>query len=160
MFSFILTRCGAPDGPRFFALGKRLAAAPLLAGLLCIRPAAAQPPLPTVTLHVGGHAIQAEHAATPETLREGLMRRTGLADDAGMLFELGEPDIHCFWMKDTLIPLSIAFIGPDGRIVDIQDMQPQSLDPHCPPAPVSQALEMNLGWFARAGVRTGDRVTR
>ncbi len=132
----------------------------LLTGLLAICSATAQPPLPTVTLHVGGHEIQVEHAATPETLREGLMRRTGLADDAGMLFELGEPDIHCFWMKDTLIPLSIAFIGPDGRIVDIQDMRPQSLDPHCPPTPVTRALEMNLGWFARAGVRAGDRVTR
>ncbi|KAB0615999.1 DUF192 domain-containing protein [Castellaniella defragrans] len=131
----------------------------VLAGLPCLR-AAAQPPLPTVALRVGGHPVQAEYAATPEALREGLMHRTALAADAGMLFELGEPDIHCFWMKNTLIPLSIAFIGRDGRIVDIQDMQPRSLEPHCPAAPATQALEMNQGWFARAGVRAGDRVTR
>ena len=161
MFFFILTRCGAPGGPRFFAfLNKMLAAALLLSGPLSPRPATARPPLPTVTLHVGGHTIRVEHAATPETLREGLMHRTALAADNGMLFELGEPDIHCFWMKNTLIPLSIAFIDRDGRIVDIQDMRPQSLDPHCPTVPITRALEMNLGWFARAGVRTGAHVTR
>ena len=161
MFFFILTRCGAPGGPRFFAfLNKMLAAALLLSGPLSPRPATARPPLPTVTLHVGGHTIRVEHAATPETLREGLMHRTALAADNGMLFELGEPDIHCFWMKNTLIPLSIAFIDRDGRIVDIQDMRPQSLDPHCPTEPITRALEMNLGWFARAGVRTGAHVTR
>ncbi len=161
MFFSILTRCGAPGGPRFFAfLNKMLAAALLLSGPLSPRPATARPPLPTVTLHVGGHTIRVEHAATPETLREGLMHRTALAADNGMLFELGEPDIHCFWMKNTLIPLSIAFIDRDGRIVDIQDMRPQSLDPHCPTEPVTRALEMNLGWFARAGVRTGAHVTR
>lgn len=161
MFFSILTRCGAPGGPRFFAfLNKMLAAALLLSGPLSPRPATARPPLPTVTLHVGGHTIRVEHAATPETLREGLMHRTALAADNGMLFELGEPDIHCFWMKNTLIPLSIAFIDRDGRIVDIQDMRPQSLDPHCPTEPITRALEMNLGWFARAGVRTGAHVTR
>ncbi len=161
MFFSILTRCGAPGGPRFFAfLNKMLAAALLLTGPLSPRPATARPPLPTITLHVGGHTIRVEHAATPETLREGLMHRTALAADTGMLFELGEPDIHCFWMKNTLIPLSIAFIDRDGRIVDIQDMRPQSLDPHCPTAPITRALEMNLGWFARAGVRTGAHVTR
>ncbi|MHA3902346.1 DUF192 domain-containing protein [Castellaniella sp. WN] len=160
MFISILTRCGAPGGPRLFASRRTLAAALLLAAPLCGGPAAAQSPPPAVTLRVGGHAIQAEYAATPETLREGLMRRTALAADAGMLFELGEPDIHCFWMKDTLIPLSIAFIDRNGRIVDIQDMRPESLAPHCPPAPITQALEMNLGWFARSGVRTGDRITR
>lgn len=161
MSSFILTRCGVPGGPRFFAFfNKTLVAALLLSGPLSPHPAMAQPPQPTVKLHVGGHTIRVEHAATPETLREGLMHRTALAAGTGMLFELGEPDIHCFWMKNTLIPLSIAFIDRDGRIIDIQDMRPQSLDPHCPAAPVTQALEMNQGWFARAGVRVGDHVTR
>lgn len=154
MLFSILTRCGAPGGLRFFILV--LAAGLLLAG----RPAPAQPPLPTVTLNVGGHVVQAEYAAEPRTLSEGLMHRTALAADAGMLFELGEPDIHCFWMKNTLIPLSIAFIDRNGRIVGIQDMQPRSLAPHCPATPITQALEMNQGWFARAGVRPGDRVTR
>ncbi|GAA0218527.1 DUF192 domain-containing protein [Castellaniella daejeonensis] len=158
MFNAILTRCGAPGGPRFFA--STSVAALLLAVSLCGGPAAAQPPLPTVTLRVGTHAIQAEYADTPETLSAGLMHRTALAADSGMLFDLGDPDIHCFWMKNTLIPLSIAFIGRNGRIVDIQDMQPGSLDPHCPPAPITQALEMNQGWFTRAGVKAGDRVTR
>ncbi|MDY0309859.1 MAG: DUF192 domain-containing protein [Castellaniella sp.] len=145
-------------GPQ--ATKRTLAAAILLlAGMLWGALAMAQPPLPTVTLQVGKRTVQAEYAATPDTLRAGLMHRTALAPDAGMLFELGKPDMHCFWMKNTLVALSIAFIDLDGRIVDIQDMQPHSLDPHCPATPIVRALEMNRGWFAHAGVRVGDRVT-
>ncbi|CAM5189984.1 hypothetical protein CDEF62S_05587 [Castellaniella defragrans] len=122
-------------------------------------PAWAQPPLPTITLTVGGHHVQAELADTPATRREGLMDRTALARDSGMLFALGPPDdLYCFWMKDTLLPLSIAFIDTQGRIVSIQDMQAQSLQPHCPPVPITTALEMAQGWFAKAGVAVGDTV--
>ena len=128
--------------------------------LLPAPPAAAQPPLPEVSLQVGSHTIQAEYADTPAALSTGLMHRTALPDDSGMLFELGPPDIHCFWMKNTLIPLSIAFIAQDGQIIDIQDMQPQDLTPHCPPAPITQALEMNQGWFDQHSVHVGAAVSR
>ena len=148
MFPSSLTRCRTLSGSCFFVW------------MLAAMPAAAQPPLPPVDLQVGSHAIRAEHATTPEALREGLMHRTALDPDGGMLFELGAPDVQCFWMKNTRIPLSIAFIDQHGLIVDIQDMQAQSLEPHCPPVPITQALEMNLGWFARNQVKTGDAVRR
>lgn len=129
-----------------------------LGSLLSCRPAAAQAPLPSVTLQIGTHGVRAELADTPEALREGLMHRKSLSPDTGMLFRLGAPDIYCFWMKNTLIPLSIAFIDDRQRIVDIQDMQPRSLDPHCPGAPVTMALEMSQGWFRRANIPIGERI--
>jgi len=153
VFPQILTRCRTPGGSCFFA-------ATALACLLTSLPVPAQPPLPAVALHVGNQTVQAEYANTPDTLREGLMARTSMPENHGMLFELGDPDIQCFWMKDTLIPLSIAFIDHEGTIVDIQDMAPQNLAPHCPPVAITQALEMNLGWFERTGVKIGDRVHR
>ncbi len=137
---------------------QQLTALVSLAAALLGTPTQAQQPLPAISLQVASHAIQVELAATPDALRTGLMDRPSMPADAGMLFALGPPDIHCFWMKNTLIPLSIAFIDRQGRIVDIQDMQPRSLDPHCPPAPITTALEMNQGWFDRAGIRTGDTV--
>lgn len=167
LFSDISTRISTPTSTR----APRRAARPprrarLLAGLAAALlgcaaqagPAQPDAPLPTVQLHVGPRAVQAELADTPQTLKEGLMHRKTLAADHGMLFMLGAPDIYCFWMKNTLIPLSIAFIDAQGRIVSIQDMQPGALDPHCPPAPVTAALEMNQGWFTQAGVATGARV--
>ncbi|MGB6009237.1 DUF192 domain-containing protein [Castellaniella sp.] len=130
----------------------------LALALLICGPAQAQPPLPTIPLQIGVHSIQAELADTPDTLSAGLMDRPHMPADAGMLFVLGPPDIYCFWMKNTLIPLSIAFIDERGRIVDIQDMRPRSLDPHCPPSPITTALEMNQGWFDKTGIRAGDSV--
>lgn len=127
--------------------------------LLLDLPAAAQPPLAVIPLGVGSHTIRAELADTPDRMREGLMGRTQLAADSGMLFLLGPPDdLYCFWMKNTLLPLSIAFIDERGRIVSIQDMQPLSLAPHCPPSAVTTALEMAQGWFARTGIRVGDVI--
>ncbi|MFT0531390.1 DUF192 domain-containing protein [Castellaniella hirudinis] len=126
------------------------------AGLWAVQ-AGAQPPQARLT--IGAHTIQAELADTPATLSRGLMHRDHLPADAGMLFLFDQPDIRCFWMKNTRIPLSIAFIDPQGRIVSIQDMQPQSLDTHCSPEAVGAALEMNQGWFRRAGIRAGDRVS-
>lgn len=121
--------------------------------------ALAQPPLPTVTLQLGDHTVVAELADTPSRMRDGLMFRTHLAQDSGMLFLLGPPaDLYCFWMKNTVLPLSIAFIDTGGHIVSIQTMQPQSLEPHCAPSLVLSALEMNQGWFERAGVRVGDVI--
>jgi uncharacterized membrane protein (UPF0127 family) len=122
-------------------------------------PVSAQPSLPAVSLTVDGHTVRAEVADTPSRMREGLMHRTRLDRDGGMLFLLGPPDdLYCFWMKDTLLPLSIAFIDAQGRIVSIQDMQPRSLQPHCPPSAITMALEMSQGWFASAGVQVGDAI--
>lgn len=119
----------------------------------------AQPPLPTVTLQIGIRQVTAELADTPSRMRDGLMFRTRLAENSGMLFLLGPPaDMYCFWMKDTVLPLSIAFIDAGGHITSIQSMQPQSLEAHCAPSLVMSALEMDQGWFARAGVQVGDIV--
>ncbi|MER1968591.1 DUF192 domain-containing protein [Castellaniella sp. GW247-6E4] len=115
--------------------------------------------LPIAGLTVGAREVQAEVARTPEARSQGLMHRRSLAADHGMLFVFDEDDQHCFWMKNTPLPLSIAFIDAKGRITSIQDMQPYALDTHCPPGPVRYALEMSEGWFKRAGVSVRDTVS-
>ncbi|MFZ5555531.1 MAG: DUF192 domain-containing protein [Pseudomonadota bacterium] len=112
----------------------------------------------TVTLTVRGASLQAEVADTPAERARGLMYRERLAADAGMLFVYETPEIQHMWMKNTLIPLSVAFIDADGRIVGISDMAPMSEVIHGSAAPAQFALEANRGWFARHGVRPGDRV--
>ncbi|MFN3298090.1 DUF192 domain-containing protein [Caldimonas sp.] len=114
--------------------------------------------LPSVPLRAGFHAISAEVARTPEQRAIGLMHRKEMAPHEGMLFVFETPAVQCFWMKNTLIPLSIAFLADDGRIVNIADMQPQTLDSHCSDEPVRLALEMNQGWFARRGIKPGMRI--
>ncbi|MGB6240961.1 MAG: DUF192 domain-containing protein [Castellaniella sp.] len=148
---YVLARCAWPGARRLLGLLS-------LTALLANNPAQAQPPLPAITLQLGEHAIQAELADTPATLQAGLMDRPSMPANAGMLFMLGPPGVQCFWMKNTLIPLSIAFIDEQHRIVSIQDMQPHDLTPHCSPSPVAIALEMNQGWFERTGIQTGDPV--
>jgi uncharacterized membrane protein (UPF0127 family) len=117
---------------------------------------AAQPRLPTVTLNAAIHNIRAEVARSPAEVQIGLMHRREMAPNDGMLFVYDEPGTRCFWMKNTLLPLSIAFIADDGRIVNIADMQPLALDSHCSKQPVRYALEMNQGWFAKRGVKPGS----
>jgi len=99
-----------------------------------------------------------EVAQTPEERMYGLMGRKHLGRDEGMLFIFETEDYHGFWMKDTFLPLSIAFIGKDGRIVWIADMKPLTLDTHAPPKPILYALEMNKGWFSSHGVKVGDEI--
>ncbi|MFA5664625.1 DUF192 domain-containing protein [Castellaniella sp.] len=130
-----------------------------LAGVNAAALAMLQNPLPELTLQVGPHAIRAELADTPYTQQQGLMYRRHLDENAGMLFEFTVAETQCFWMKNTLIPLSVAFIR-EQRIVDIQDMLPLSTRSHCSAEPAEQALEMNQGWFARHGVQVGDRVVK
>lgn len=115
--------------------------------------------LPQVQLHVAGHAVQAEIAATEASQRQGLMYRKSLPADHGMLFVFEQAGPFCFWMKNTLVPLSIAFIAADGRIVNIADMQPLSEASHCPAKPVLYALEMQQGWFRHHHVHAGQAVT-
>jgi uncharacterized membrane protein (UPF0127 family) len=111
-----------------------------------------------IPLYVHHKEIWVEVAKTPEERNRGLMGRKYLGQDEGMLFIFEAEDYHSFWMKNTLIPLSIAFIDRDGRIVWMTDMKPLTLDSHVPPKPVLYALEMNKGWFSKNGIKTGDVV--
>lgn len=110
------------------------------------------------SITVGKQTIRAEIVDTDTSRRTGLMHRKHLAPDAGMLFIFEQADYHCFWMKNTLIPLSIAFVDADNIIIDIQDMQPHSLDSHCPAKPAAQALEMNQGWFKQHQIKPGTPI--
>lgn len=114
--------------------------------------------LNAIRLSVGMHAIRAEVARTPRERSTGLMFRTGLGTNDGMLFEFDEPAEQCFWMKNTLLPLSIAFVTDDGRIANIDRMQPGTLDSHCSTKPVRFVLEMNDGWFEKRGIGPGARI--
>lgn len=118
----------------------------------------AQDPLPVTQLSAGIHVIQAEMADTDERRRIGLMGRRELPGNNGMLFIFEQPDRQCFWMRNTLLPLSIAFIADDGSITNIEDMAPQTEDPHCSRKPVRYALEMYQGWFAERGITAGAKV--
>ena len=130
----------------------------LLPGLIACTYAPSTPVVRLTAADGRTHQVRVELAATPPDRQRGLMQRESMADDAGMLFVFPEDTDGAFWMKDTLIPLSIAFIAADGRIVDLKDMQPQSTDLHAPRARYRYALEVNQGYFARAGIRAGDRV--
>jgi len=114
--------------------------------------------LQKIPLYVRDKEIRVEVAQTPGERSYGLMGRKHLGKDEGMLFIFETEDTHGFWMKDTFLPLSIAFIAKDGRIVWITDMKPLTLDTHVPPRPVLYALEMNRGWFSSNRVKVGDVV--
>jgi len=117
-----------------------------------------QPKLDTVTLSAGMHNIRAEVARTPMQTQTGMMYRREMAQSEGMLFVFDGLERRCFWMKNTLLPLSIAFIADDGRVVSLADMQPQSEESHCSAEPVRFALEMNQGWFAKRGIKPGFKL--
>lgn len=138
----------------------RLAA--LCCALLSILPVAAQtgpqPRLQTVQLRAGMHLIQAELAITPTQQATGMMFRREMGANEGMLFVNDDVGVRCFWMRNTLLPLTIAFIADDGTIVNLADMQPQSDQSHCSTAPVRHALEMRQGWFAQRGIKAGQRL--
>ena len=114
--------------------------------------------LPTTKLTAGIHVINAMVADRPETRQVGLMFRREMAANDGMLFVFEQAGQQCFWMKNTLIPLSIAFLADDGRIVNVEQMKPQTLDGHCSKEPVRYALEMNEGWFAAKGLAAGRKI--
>lgn len=146
---------------------KRLRPAALAAAVLLLSPYSAQAQSPlgprqntlsVSQLSVGIHVIQAEVAKTEDQRRIGLMNRTELPGNNGMLFVFEQPDMQCFWMRNTLIPLSIAFIADDGTITNIEDMAPQTDDAHCSRKPVRYALEMSQGWFADHGVKASAKI--
>jgi uncharacterized membrane protein (UPF0127 family) len=132
----------------------------LIFGLaLAVTAAAGQAPaLRTVELGAGMHLIRAEVADRDATRSLGLMHRTSLPQNGGMLFVFDQDAIHCMWMKNTLIPLSVAFLDAQGAIINVADMQPHSEQSHCAAAPARYALEMTQGWFAQRGIRAGTRL--
>jgi uncharacterized membrane protein (UPF0127 family) len=121
---------------------------------------APNPTLPIVEIRAGLHVVRAEVAADGPTRMRGLMMRERLGPNEGMLFVFEQKAGHCFWMRNTLIPLSIAFVEDDGTIVNIADMQPHSEQSHCPVRPVRYALEMEQGWFARKGLKPGSVLSQ
>ncbi len=114
--------------------------------------------LPRTTLKAGMHLIHAQVAATPQQRAIGLMFRTELPANEGMLFVFEQAAGQCFWMKNTLLPLTAAFVADDGTIVNLADMKPQTLDSHCSEKPVRFVLEMSQGWFAKRGIQAGFKL--
>ena len=139
---------------------ERALAALLALALACLSARADEAPqkLPTIELRAGLHRIEAEVARTEQQRAIGLMHRTAMPPNAGMLFVFDRTGVQCFWMKNTLLPLTIAFLADDGTIVNLADMEPRALDSHCSAGPVRLALEMNAGWFAKRGLKAGDRL--
>ena len=132
-----------------------------LTSLVCAATASAQDSpqkLTSIRLTAGMHLIQAELAQTPDERSTGLMFRTAMAANEGMLFAFEQAGTQCFWMKNTLLPLSIAFVADDGSVVNIDEMKPQTLESHCSTKPVRFVLEMNQGWFAKRGIKAGSKL--
>src|SRR3990167_1534486 len=119
---------------------------------------APQMDLPRVKLSAGMHLIDAQVAATIEQRSTGLMFRRDMPQSEGMLFVFEQASVQCFWMKNTLLPLTAAFVSDDGTIVNFADMKPQTTDSHCSAKPVRFVLEMNQGWFAKKGIKPGSRL--
>ncbi|RZL28297.1 MAG: DUF192 domain-containing protein, partial [Rubrivivax sp.] len=132
------------------------AALGLLAGVTSAQEGPQQ--LRTVPLTAGMHVIQAEVAITPQERAIGLMHRKEMPANHGMLFVFEEAQPQCFWMRNTLLPLSIAFIDDAGAVVNIADMKPMDETSHCSAKPVRYALEMNKGWFAKRGIKAGSKL--
>ena len=114
--------------------------------------------LPMIELKTGIYRIQAELADTPKAREVGLMNRTSMPTNSGMLFIFEQKAGHCFWMNNTKIPLSIAFIADDGKIVNIEEMQAETTNNHCPKAAVRYALEMNKQWFSERAILPGTTI--
>ncbi len=143
-------------------LARLLAGAGLAAFAAAAAPAFAQPApqprLPAVRLQAGMHIVLAEVADTPRAREIGLMMRERLGPNEGMLFVFEQQQAYCFWMRNTLVPLSIAFLDDDGRIVNVEDMAPRTEASHCAKRPVRFALEMEQGWFARRALGPGAQL--
>jgi uncharacterized protein len=143
-----------------FSTACRLFIAMLGAALMWQAAAAQEGPqkLAAIKLSAGMHAINAEVAKTPQEHTIGLMFRKTMPVNDGMLFVFERPGQQCFWMKNTLLPLSVAFVADDGSITNIEAMKPQTLDSHCSTKEVRYVLEMNDGWFAKHGIKAGTKL--
>ncbi|PKO94609.1 MAG: hypothetical protein CVU16_01905 [Betaproteobacteria bacterium HGW-Betaproteobacteria-10] len=129
-----------------------------LFGLALSATAWAQNSMPIIELTAGFHRIEAEVAANDPNRQLGLMNRQSMPAQRGMLFVFPQNNTHCMWMRNTLLPLSVAFIDDEGKVINIEDMQPQTEDNHCARRPARYALEMNLGWFAQRGLKAGVKL--
>ncbi|MBO9652017.1 MAG: DUF192 domain-containing protein [Variovorax sp.] len=117
-----------------------------------------QSDLPRVRITAGMYQIDAQVAQTPQQREIGLMFRKEMPQSEGMVFVFEQPATQCFWMRNTLLPLTAAFVADDGRIVNLADMQPMTEDSHCSREPVRFVLEMNQGWFARKNIKEGTKL--
>lgn len=137
---------------------RHLAALAALGALCAVSgPSGAQ--LPMLELNAGIHLIRAEIANTFDSRARGLMFRKSVPPNGGMLFVFTEVAPHCMWMKNTYVPLSVAFMDEQGTIVSIHDMKPHDETSHCAVKPARFALEMNQGWFAQKGIKPGTRIS-
>ena len=127
----------------------------LLAATLLLPALAAAQGMPVMELTAGIHRIEAEVAATQQNRMQGLMHRKSMAPQRGMLFVFDADARHCMWMRNTYLPLSVAFIDAQGRILNVEEMQPQTENNHCAAGPARFALEMNAGWFRTRGIGPG-----
>lgn len=118
----------------------------------------AQAEMPRLELTTGFYRIDAEVAADNDNRMQGLMNRRGMGAHQGMLFVFPQAATHCMWMRNTFIPLSVAFLDEQGRILNIEDMEPQTENNHCAAKPARFALEMNKGWFAQKGIKAGMKL--
>jgi uncharacterized membrane protein (UPF0127 family) len=115
--------------------------------------------LQRIKISAGMHQIDTQLAMTPQERQVGLMNRQNMPTHEGMLFVFDEPTRQCFWMKNTLLPLTAAFVADDGTIVNLEDMKPQTLDAHCSTKAVRYVLEMNQGWFVKRGIKAGSKLS-
>ena len=115
--------------------------------------------LPRTTIQAGMRRIDAQVAAQPRELVIGLMFRKSMPAHEGMIFVFPESSRQCFWMRNTLMPLSAAFLSEEGHIINIAEMQALSDTPHCSSKPAKYVLEMNKGWFKKAGLQAGDQLS-
>ena len=115
--------------------------------------------MPRMELTAGFHRIEAEVAADPSNRAQGLMQRRSMAANQGMLFVFAQSARHCMWMRNTYLPLSVAFLDEQGAILNIEDMKPQTENNHCAASPARFALEMNSGWFSGKGLKPGLRIS-
>jgi len=136
---------------RFVSLGR----VALLFAMLALGAPRVSAQLPVVELGAGMHLIRAELAADDRSRMVGLMFRKSLGPNQGMLFVFDETTTHCMWMKNTFVPLSVAFLDAAARVINIADMAPQSEESHCAATPARYALEMQRGWFAERGIGQG-----
>ena len=131
---------------------------PLLSVVLSLFAPHASAEMPRMALNAGMHRIEAEVAANQDNRMLGLMHRERLGSNQGMLFVFPSVERHCMWMRNTLIPLAVAFLDHEGRIINIEEMKPRTENNHCAAAPARFAPEMNQGWFSSKGIQPGMRI--
>ncbi|MBC7681362.1 MAG: DUF192 domain-containing protein [Ferruginibacter sp.] len=150
------TNCAAM--PKTISCAVHAVLALSLVGVSALAQEGPQMKLPRTTLTASIYQIDTQLALTPEQREIGLMFRRDMPQQEGMLFVFEQPGTQCFWMKNTMLPLTAAFLDDSGVIVNLADMKPQTTDSHCSTKPVRYVLEMNVGWFASKGIKAGSKL--